>query len=659
MDPVKTITMNNRFTAIVEEASATLYRTAHTTFIKLVQDFQCAIATPDGEVFAYPSQSGVNSFIGINVRGGLAGIDVAALVPGDCIITNDPFATDGLVTHMMDVTMLMPIFHGKQLIAFAWSFVHASDIGGAVPGSISPSSTDIFQEGLRIRPVKLYRAGELNTQIKNIFLDNSRVPDEMWGDFQAMLSAMKTAGRRLEQLCDRYGVDEVCEGMQAVLSLAEEGARNVIRAIPDGQYRFGDYLEGLNEGEYTYITVTMTVKGDALTFDFTGTDPQIAAAYNYITGDLTHPYTVQALLYYILTCSPETPRNSGLLRPIKTVAPRGTIVNAEFPASGGSRVAASTRVYDCILGCLNQALPDGLVAAGAGMSGIIVVGSRNLATGKHNVSVINPICGGGGGRRSCDGADAIDARSGYLRSVPAETVELETVIKVRRYALLPDSQSAGKYHGGAAVVLELENTGLEATMTVRGMNRFHFNPWGARGGHSGRLGEVIVNPDRPDGKSIGKINVLRMKRGDVARLITPAGGGFGDPLERNPAAIAADMRRGLLSAAKATADYGVVFAADGAIDEAATAKRRAEMKRATNAAPLVSLGKTRDAYDHIWAPDIRSRLACAVLDEPAPLRPHLIGAVRTRLTKDGAPVDLALLDKVIAEEKGRLLAPSA
>jgi len=200
MDAIQTAIMNNRFTAIVEEASATLHRTAHTTFTKLVQDYQCSIATVDGDMFAYPIQSGVNVFMGLPIRPMIEIIGIENMRPGDCYITNDPFGTDGLVTHLMDVTTLRPIFHENELIAFSWAFIHASDIGGAVPGSISPDFTEVFQEGLRIRPMHIFKEGELVEEIRDIYLDNSRIPNDIWGDFKAMFSAQKSMDRRLNEL---------------------------------------------------------------------------------------------------------------------------------------------------------------------------------------------------------------------------------------------------------------------------------------------------------------------------------------------------------------------------------------------------------------------------------------------------------------------------
>jgi N-methylhydantoinase B len=652
MDPVRTAIMNNRFTAIVEEASTVLHRTAHTTFVKLVQDYQCALATPEGDIFAYPSQSGVTVFIGLPLQETLDRIGRDNFAPGDCYITNDPFFTDGLVTHMMDVTLIYPVFREDKLIAFGWSFVHASDIGGAVPGSISPTFTETFQEGLRVRPIKLFDRGRLNADAKNIFLDNSRIPDEMWGDFQAMLSAMKSMDKRLNQLCDRYGLAAVEAGMADVIGFAELKARDVISRIPDGIYAFSDYLEGLDDAQHAHITATMTVHGDEVDFDFTGTDPQVASAYNFICGDRTHPYVAQALLYYIMSMEPSAPKNAGLLRPIRTKVPRGTVINADYPAAMGSRVASGTRVFDVILGCINQALPDGIMAAGAGMAGIIVANARDPQTGRQRVSVLNPIIGGGGGRLGVDGIDGVDGRSGALKSIPTEVIEVETVMHMRRCHLVADTQSPGRWRGGAALVMEIENTGLEATMTVRGMNRFTFRPWGFNGGRPGKLGEVITNPGTPEEKSIGKIRVLRMKRGDVVRIVSPAGGGFGDPLDRDPALVLSDVAMDLLSPAVARDVYGVVVDGD-AVDAAATRAQRHRL-RATAAATPFAFGPERDAYDRIWSREIRTLLAETILAMPRPERQRTIEFVRECLDAANRPVDRATLLAAVGDARATL-----
>ncbi|WP_129544587.1 hydantoinase B/oxoprolinase family protein [Serratia sp. 1D1416] len=651
MDAVRTAVMSNRFNAIVEEASAAIYRTAHTTFVKIVQDYQCAIATAEGEMFAYPMLSGVNVFVGSPLKPTLDAIGLVNLKPGDIIITNDPFATDGLVTHLMDVTLLYPIFHDEKLIAIGWAFVHASDIGGAVPGSISPAFTEVFQEGLRVRPVKLYEGGFLNEAIKSIFQDNSRIPTELWGDIQAMISGLKSMDRRVNELCDRYGREDVEEGMREVINYAETKTRAVIRTIRDGIYTFSDYLEGIHDGQLAYFSVTMTVKDSEIEVDFTGTDPQLAAAYNLVTGATTHPYIIQCLYAYILTVDPLTPRNSGILRAIHSHAPRGTVLNAVYPASGGSRAASATRAYDVILGCLNQALPESLAAAGGGMSGVIVVSAPDPRTGRDRVNVVGTIDGGGGARRGRDGLDGSEVRYSQ-RSVPVEIIEIETVLVMRAIRLVPDSRRAGKFVSGAALEIEMENTSQRAVITVRNLNRFVFAPWGFRGGEIGLLGKVIVNPGQSDERSIGKISVLELGQRDVLRITSSTGGAFGDPLERDIAPITREIESGMLSPERATAAYAIVFDQDGHIDAIATAKQRCERGKRTFTD--FNFCSERERQDRVWPSATRQELASLVLTFEQRFRSQLVENVHHRMLAEGKTVEKNNLNQVVCEEYARL-----
>ena len=648
MDAVRTAIMSNRFNAIVEEASAAVYRTAHTTFVKLVQDYQCAIATADGDMFAYPAMSGVNVFVGSPLGPALDALGRENLKPGDIIITNDPFSTDGLVTHLMDVTLLAPVFREGKLIAVGWAFVHASDIGGAVPGSISPAFTEVFQEGLRLRPAKLYDGGLLNQTIKSIIEDNSRIPSELWGDIQAMISGLKSMDRRINELCDRYGQVTVQQGMRDVIDYAESKARAVIKGIPDGTYSFSDYLESINEGELAYFSATLKVQDDEIDLDFTGTDPQLLAAYNLVSGATTHPYIVQCLVSFILTIDPLTPRNAGILRPIKARAPRGTVLNAVFPAAGGSRAASASRAYDVILGCLNQLLPDGLAAAGAGSAGVIVVGAPDPRTGRDRVSVIGGIDGGSGGRRIRDGLDGIEVRYATSRSVPAEVVEVETVVIMRAVRLVPDSRSAGKYVAGAAIEIEFESTASRAIVTVRNLNRFQFAPWGFRGGEIGSLGRVTLNPDRPDEREIGKISILELARGDVVRITSPTGGGFGDPLERDLQSVYGEIDNGMLSRKRAEDAYSVVFDELGFIDEPATIKRRKLHEKVI--VPNFNFCAERQRHDHVWPIDARRKLSALGMTMEQRLRSQMVGNVHHRMLAVGKPVDMDSLERAVEKE---------
>ncbi|UCE30225.1 MAG: hydantoinase B/oxoprolinase family protein, partial [Burkholderiales bacterium] len=618
LDPVRTEVMKNRFSAIVEEAATVIYRTAHTPFIKQTQDYQCALANLDGYFFAFPVLNGVTSSAGLCVRPSIDAIGIDALEPGDVIVTNDPYQSEGMCTHTMDVHMLRPIFVGGRLVCFGWSFVHASDIGGAVPGSVSPTNTDVFQEGIRMRAMKLYRAGSLNRELANLFRDNCRIPDQVWGDLQAMVSALKTMDNRINALCGRYGVEEFLAGTREVMEYTDRKARAVFAAIPDGRYQFADYLEGAGPGREIYIQATLTKDGQHIGLDFDGSAPPVAGAINFVTGDRTHPFLCRALMNYVMTMAPETPLNGGILRSVQSRAPAGSVLNCTFPAAMGNRAVTISRIYDVVLGCLNQALPEGLAASGASQAGIIMASARDPETGLPKVSVVQPLIGGSGGRIVGDGVDGVDTPIGFLRSAPLEAVETEAPLVLRRYALMPDSYGAGRWRSGAALVIEIESRDPELVMTVRGQDRFRFTPWGVRGGRPGAAGGAVFNPGRAGERDLGPIKVLTLRRGEVVRLTTPAGGGFGDPLTREPERVLADVRAGLLSEARAQTDYGVVIRA-GRIDTGATGAVRAERRCEDGLADLVH-GARRHEYEAVWTHAANAHLSRRVLAAPKGLR---------------------------------------
>lgn len=636
MDPVRTEVMKNRFTAIAEEASNVAYRTAYTTFVKQTQDYQVALANFDGEFFAYPMRSGVTSSVCQNVRAMVDVLGVETLEPGDVIISNDPFSGDALCTHSMDIHLIRPVFHEGRPICFAWAFIHASDVGGAVPGSISPTNKEIFQEGIRLRPNRLYRKGELNQELWGVFSDNCRIPDLVWGDLQAMLSGLALLDRRVQELCGRYGLDGFLGGVADVLALSELKARQAIAALADGEYVFNDYLEAFDGDGHVFIQARLTIAGDAIAVDFTGSDPQVPYAMNFVTGERVHPFLCMPIVNYILTVEPTIPMTGGIIRPIRTRAASGTLMNATFPAAMGNRWVAVMRVYDVVLGCLNQAVPGGLAAAGAGQAGIIAVASFDKATGRRHVSVVEPFIGGTGARCSGDGVDGIDTPVGFLRSAPIEVVEVETPLIIRRFSVEPDSFGPGRYRGGGALRIEMENRGLAATVTVRGLDRFRFRPWGAAGGGCGKPGRAVLNPGTPKEVDLGKIDVLDIRSGDLLLMVTPAGGGFGDPLERDPNRVLADVRDELISIEQAREDYGVVVT-DCGLDLAETGRLRAARGGQRSSAGF-AFGPVRHALEQKWPAQVSAALAEAVLQAPAGIRTYLMGALREELGEGMARV---------------------
>ncbi|MBS7701101.1 MULTISPECIES: hydantoinase B/oxoprolinase family protein [unclassified Chelatococcus] len=651
MDPVQTEIMKNRFTAIAEEAATVAYRTAHTTFVKQTQDFQVAVARISGEFFAYPMLTGVVSGSGQTISGLTQHFPEEELAPGDVLISNDPFSTWGLVTHMMDIHLARPIFVNGKLACFAWSFVHASDIGGAVPGSISPDLFECFQEGLRLRPTKLVKAGVINQDVVNILKDNSRIGDAVWGDLEALMAAMRLLDLRINELCDKVGIEAFHRGVEDVMTHTEIKARRVISALKDGTYTFTDYIEGDDSGAAVHIHCRLTVRGDEAEVDYSGSSPQVHAAFNFATGSRTHPFLCLGLTNYIQTVEPDIPINGGIMRPIKAYAPPGTVMNAEYPAAMGNRFVAVMRTYDALIGCLNQALPNGIAACGAGQAGIISSAWVDPASGRNRVAVVEPFSGGSGGRVRADGVDANDTMIGYLKSTPIEHVEVETPLIVRRHELVPSSFGHGCYRGGAAVAIELESRAPEVTITVRGLDRFRFQPWGVFGGTAGGNSVTTLNPETAP-ERIGRIKVLRLREKDLLQMISSSGGGFGPPIDRTPDAVLRDVLDEMLTAEEAEAIYGVVIAGRQ-IDRERTAALRAGIERGSSRFS-VQHGPSRRAFEAEWPVDASVALANAALATPPGLRRFIMGKSRAALEDAPKPITPAIVMEAVKRAAGPL-----
>ncbi|MER8562662.1 hydantoinase B/oxoprolinase family protein [Mesorhizobium sp. M0578] len=653
MDIARTEIMKNRFSAIAEEAAMLAYRTAHTTFVKQTQDFKVALARTSGELFAYPLLSGTTDGAGDRITGLIE--HFSDLVPGDVVISNDPFSTGGLVTHQMDIHLAQPVFYRGELIAFAWSFVHATDIGGAVPTSISPELNECFQEGFRIRPTKLMRAGVLNQDVVNFVKDNSRIGEEVWGDLEAMMAAMRLLERRAGELCERVGIKAFRQGIDDVLDYAEAKARSVIAGLRDGEYEFSDYLEGLGAKDSVHIYCRLRITGDEAEIDFAGSDPQVNAALNFNTGGPAHPMLCVGLTNYILTMEPSIAPNGGIMRPIRARAPSGAVMNAQFPAAMGNRWVTAMRCYDALMGCLNQAILGGITAGGAGQAGIISVAWQDTISGRKRVSVVEPFSGGSGGRVRGDGVDATDTMLGFLKSTPIENVESETPLLVRQHALVPSSFGHGQYRGGASVCIELECQSDQAEINVRGLQRLRFEPWAVLGGHPGRSGETWLLRAGEE-KALGQVGLLKVQRGDVLRMISPSGGGFGDPVRRTVALVVEDVTNGMLDEEEAAEIYGVVIRG-GVLDIPATERRRAEL--ATPAAvPLFTHGHARREYEAGWPAEASVALANAVLQAPPGLRRAVQREARAALAATPRPVNAATVSDAVAALVRQMQAPS-
>ncbi|HEX3724135.1 MAG TPA: hydantoinase B/oxoprolinase family protein [Nitrolancea sp.] len=628
--------LRNRFQAIVDEMGYVVLRTGHTVFVKETGDFGVALASTRGEVYATPYRVGVHLMVGNPLQDSIRYVEerLGGCHEGDVFLCNDPVTSGGMATHLPDIYIWKPIFDNGELLCFGWSFIHFSDVGGRVPGSIAPSNTDTYQEGIVFPPVRLMSRGELNQEVLSILLANCRIPELNWGDIKAQLAGLNTAERRIHDLVERYGVDDVRRGIDDVLDYAEAQARRVIDAIPDGTYHFTDYLETdhVLKGRLQRIQVALTVSGNGMTLDFSGTDPQVQAAFNVPTGGKDGHWMISfGLISVLRTLAPDMVLNSGAVRPLHFIFPEGSLLNPEPKAPYGVRAATMFRVFDVVLGALGQAIPDKINAAGSSQGSILLVAVPDPETGGTKVSVVQPLAGGSGGRPMKDGLDGVDVAMGYLKNVPTESIEQEVPVLVSRYSLRENSGGPGYYRGGVGVELVLKVFPPNSVITSRGMERYTFRPWGRLGGKAGTPGFTILNPGRDDEQEIGKIDVMHLSPGDEVYIGAQGGGGYGDPLARPAERVLNDVQNELVHLQSARDDYGVVIN-DGSVDEAATTALRAELHaQRTSQLPDFDYGPERDAFERVWTPALQDAILAETMAFPNTMRNFLRGRLFARL----------------------------
>jgi N-methylhydantoinase B len=624
--------LNNRFTGIVEEMGYVIHRASFTVFVKETWDFDSALITRDGEVFCYPRNIGVTNMLGIDMAPAIRCIE--HFEPGDVIVTNDPHTTRGMCTHLPDIMLFKPLFFAGKLLCFAWCFVHSSDVGGLVPGSIAPTAYDRYQEGLALPPTKLVKAGKLNDELLRIILSNCRIPEQNWGDMKALLAALTIAERRIGQVVAQYGADAVEHGIDGLLGYGQHRAREILATIPDGSYEFSDYVEADFASKYfVRVKVRVAVERGDLLLDFAGTDAQMRAAMNLPTYGKPNQWVVLGIVNFLRTSDRALPLNRGILRSVRVDIPEGSFLNPAPFVATGVRHATGYRVSDAVLGALSRAVPERIPAAGAGQVAIVLYSHLDPRTGGYNVNVLQPMQGGCGARPTKDGIDGVNFSAGSLRNVPTESIELQAPITVNRY-MLADAAAPGRYRGGSGVVFEFESRAPNAIVTARGMDRFKLRPYGRKGGHPGSLGETLVNPGTADERDIGKIDILRLDPGDVVRITAPGGAGYGDPLDRDPELVRTDVENGFVGLEEARETYGVALR-DGALDGAATAARRAALRNRRTSEEFVH-GPERAAYEQRLPPAIQDLVAALLGSYPAATRQFLRDRLYECIERDAA-----------------------
>ena len=573
IDPVLLEVLRNRLEAIADEMELTLLKSAASPIVKEGLDASAALFNIRGETIAQaaaiPIHLGALQFAAQRI---VRAFPPERMRDGDAFLLNDPY--DG-GTHLPDITLAVPVFAEGRAVALACTMCHHQDVGGRTPGSVPTDATELFQEGVIIPPTQLFRAGELDENLMGLLARNVRLPDVFAGDLMAQVAAGRLGGIRLRELFAAHGTEAVLGYIEELLTRAEALTRRQIESIPDGEYRFEDYLDndGVELGRRVKIAVALKVQGSAMMFDFTGSDPQVRGPFNSVPAS-----TLSAVYYAIRAISdPSVPNNGGCFRAVSAVLPEGTVVNPRAPAPVSCRTATIKRIADAILGALVRALPERMPAASSGTLLVMAFGGRHPETGRPFVAS-ELAAGGMGARPAKDGIDAIETDVSNCMNIPVESVETSFPLRIARAGFWPDSGGAGRYRGGLGLVKVFEAAGADVMVSHRG-ERFASVPWGLHGGAPGRSGRAFVR--RRDGREeeLPSKQMIVLHPGDQLWEYIAGGAGHGDPLDREPGAVLTDVLDGKVSRGAAGETYGVVIL-DAAVDEVATKERRAALRSA-------------------------------------------------------------------------------
>lgn len=554
------------------EMEAVIERTAMSPFIREKKDYFTAFFDRDGRLVvstALPMAAGnlIDCIFEHYPRDKMR--------PGDLYLYNDSYGSGGAVSHNNDMVFVAPVFSGDRIIAFAEAWGHLWDIGGMVPGSISPAATDVFQEGIVVPPSRVLRDGAWNEELIRTFVRNTRFPDMTRGDMSAIMAAVRLGGRRLEEIVDRFGAAALEAGFAGMLAQSERALRNAFaERIPDGRYSFRDFIDSDSVSDRSYaVAVTVEKRGETVSLDFSDSDDQAQGAINFVM-DPSVPKTMCGL--YFTGQEAGIALNGGFHRAVGDVKTRpGSIVAPREPAPLGMRSHCTTRVNSALFGAFAKAT-GGNVPAASSVYVLYYLRSWN-ADGKLDLC-IEGLAVGFGARPHADGIDAVYyvAQKNY----PVEFAEMEFGVRVEAYAIHRDSGGPGLHRGGCGIVRDLRVIGEEAVMGLR-MDNIRWPAWGVKGGLGGRPGWAVVNPGTTDERELRPLSEgNRLKKGDLVRIMTSGGGGWGSPLLRAPEQVRDDALDGFISVESALRDYGVVLSdALGTIDLPATEARRAELAR--------------------------------------------------------------------------------
>ena len=554
LDPVTLEVVRNKLDGIANEMQSTLLRSSFSTVVKEGLDASASLFTLKGETLSQALAIPIHlaTLIPI-VRTLLGKFPPSGMREGDLYVMNDPYLGG---THLPDVAVVMPVFFAGRPIALSAAMTHHQDVGGMSPGSVPPNATEIYQEGIRIPPLKLREGGEFNDTLMQMLALNVRVPEVFMGDLGAQIAACTVGARRLGELAARYGHNHCVMLFGELLDRSEALTRKALSKIPDGTWRYVDFLDndGIALDEPVRIEVAVHVAGETMHCDFTGTGPQTRGPFNAV------PSGSQAAAYYAVRAitGASIPTNGGCFRPVSLHLPEGSLVNPTEPAPVNSRTSTIKRIASCLVGALRHAAPERVPADGASALLVLMFGGRRADGKRFVVGEFN--AGGSGGGPRGDGVDVIETDGSNCMNLPVEALELEAPIRVHRMALRQDSGGPGEWRGGLGCVREFEFLEGELTLTHRGERHVH-PARGFRGGGPGKRARSLII--RADGRreTIPSKILTRVQAGDRLLVESAGGGGYGDPERRDRGRVRADLADGKVSAEAAREVYGLDGAA--------------------------------------------------------------------------------------------------
>lgn len=564
IDPVTFAVIKSGLDTIVDDMAYAVMRTARSSIVRDVLDYSVTMCDAKGRILAQAKT------VALHLGAVPDAMEVVLrqfdgdLFPGDVVVLNDPYE-GGM--HLPDIFMFKPIFVEGGLQGFSVVVAHHTDVGGRVPGSNASDSTEIYQEGIRIAPMKLYDRGAPNKTLLKIIEKNVRLPDLVIGDLEAQFATCNIGEREFLKLAARYGIGPLNDYFDELIDYGERLTRAAISGWKDGDYTFADVIDGDGiDDAPILIKCRISVRGDHLNVSFDGSSPQVRGAINSTLS------FVKSATYLSVRCAldREVPNNAGVYRCIDVTAPEGSILNPQMPAAVAARALTGYRVVDCVLGVLAQIAPGRIMAAGEGGNTVVALGGYD--DNREPFVLVDMINGAWGGRAHRDGVEGVTNPSQNMSNLPIETIEARYPVMMEEYSLRPDSCGAGKYRGGLGLTRQYRLLAREAMLQMRA-DRYVTAPYGLYGGAPGEKSKNILNPDHAREDLPSKLT-RQVQAGTVIRHEQAGAGGYGNPLERDVALIARDLRDAKISRAYAERHYKARFDASGAFDAAATLAAR-------------------------------------------------------------------------------------